>query len=95
MFKTKLIDKFHEALFCTDFNGYSSATQNAKTDYLSECKDFREWLDMLITVFSNETRLSRTTIKAEVLSDPAFIEHMKTEYEDLLELCEDDEEDEE
>ena len=95
MFNTKLVDKFYEALFCTDFNNYSSETQNAKTDNLSECKDFNEWLDMLISVFAKETRLSRTMIRTGALADTKFINSMKVEYEDLLELCDDDDDEEE
>lgn len=93
MFKTKLIDKFHEALFCTNFNGFASATQNAKTDILSECEDFDEWFEMLITVFAKETRLSRTAIRTEVFSDPEFMDSMRAEYEELKELCDDEDED--
>lgn len=95
MFKTKLIDKFYEALFCTDFNDYASATQNAKTDHLFDCKDFNEWLDMLITAFANEARLSRTVVRTEVFADSEFINSMKAEYEELKELCSDFDDDEE
>ena len=94
MFNTKLIDMFHEALFSTDFKGYASATQNAKTDNLFECKDFNEWLEMLITIFAKEAGLSRTDIRTEALADSVFIKTMKAEYEELLELCDDEDDDE-
>lgn len=93
MFNTKLIDKFYEALFCTDFKDYASATQNAKTDYLSECKDFDEWLGRLINVFAQEEDVNATDVRTAALADKKFIETMRAEYEELLELCEDDDED--
>ena len=79
MFNTKLIDKFYEALFCTDFKDYASAVQNAKTDYLSECKDFNEWLDKLINVFADEEGLNAADIRVEVFADKKFIDAMKAE----------------
>jgi len=94
MFNTKLIDKFYEALFCTDFKDYTSATQNEKTDCLSECKDFDEWLDRLINVFADEEEVNAVEVRTAALADKKFIETMKAEYEELLELC-DDEDDEE
>jgi hypothetical protein len=95
MFNTKLIDKFYEALFCTDFNDYASATQNAKTDNLFECKDFDEWLDKLINVFAVEEKVNVADVRTSTLAVKKFIDTMKAEYEELLELCadEDDEED--
>ena len=85
MFKTKLIDKFNDALF------RPSATENAKTDYLFECESFNEWFERLITVFAEEARLSRTVVHTEVFTDAEFIDSMKAEYEELKELCADDE----
>lgn len=94
MFKTKLIDKFYEALFSTDFNDYASATQNAKTDYLFDYKNFNEWFDKLVNVFAVEEEVNATDVKAAALADAEFIKMLKAEYEELLELCgdEDDEE---
>ena len=87
MFKTKLINRFYEALFCTDFNNYESATQNAKTDYLFDFKTFEEWFDKLITVFAAEEEVNAGVVKAEATADPEFIKMLKAEYEELLELC--------
>jgi hypothetical protein len=95
MFNTKLIDKFYEALFCTDFKDYASATQNEKTDCLAECKDFDEWLDRLINVFADEEEVNAADVRTAALADKKFIETMKAEYEELLELCDDEDEDEE
>lgn len=91
MFKTKLIDKFYKALFCTDFNDYASATQNAKTDYLFDYETFDAWFDKLIDVFANEKEVSAADVKAEATADAEFIKMLKAEYEELLELCADDE----
>ena len=91
MFKTKLINKFYEALFSTDFNDYETATQNAKTDNLFDCKDFNEWLVMLIKTFAREFELATELIIIDVYSDSEFIKSMKAEYEELKELCADDE----
>lgn len=93
MFNTKLIDKFYEALFSTDFHDYTSVTQNEKTDCLSECKDFDEWLERLINVFADEEEVNATDVKTIAFADQKFIETMKAEYEELLELS-DDEDDE-
>ena len=64
MYKSKILDKFYEALFCTDFYDYESATQNAKTDELAnfvtgpkeEQQDFEGWLDMLIDTYVKEQK---------------------------------------
>ena len=91
MFKTKLINQFYEALFCTDFNDYASATQNAKTDYLFDCKNFDGWFDKLVNVFAVEEEVNATDIKAEAITDAEFMKMLKAEYEELKELCADDE----
>ena len=92
MFKTKLIDKFYEALFCTDFHDYESATQNAKTDYLFDYETFEEWFDKLINVFADEEAVNAADVKAEAFADEEFIKTMRAEYEELRELCADDDE---
>ena len=91
MFKTKLIDNFYEALFSTDFKDYASATQNAKTDYLFDCKNFDEWFDKLANVFADEEKVNVTNVKAEAIADAEFIKMLKAEYEELIDLLEDDE----
>lgn len=96
MFKTKLIDAFYESLFCTNFNGCSCATQNAKTDYLFECDSFEAWLVRLVKVFSAEIGINPDDLKVAVLNDSEFVNRMEEEYEELKELCdEDDYEDDE
>ena len=39
MYNTKLLNKFYEALFSTDFNDFETETQNMKTDCLETCTD--------------------------------------------------------
>lgn len=90
MFKTKLIDKFYEALFSTDFKDYASATQNAKTDYLFDYKTFDEWFDKLVQVFANEEEVDAAAVKAEALADVEFMKMLKAEYEELLDLLADE-----
>lgn len=94
MFKTKLINKFYEALFSTDFKDYASATQNAKTDYLFDCKNFDEWFDKLVNVFAAEEGVNAAAVKAEALADAEFMKMLKAEYEELIELLKDDEDEE-
>lgn len=94
MFKTKLIDEFYKALFCTDFNDYASATQNAKTDELFDSTDFEDWLDRLIRVFAEEAEVSAAAVRADVATDSEFLKSLRAEYEELLELTADDDEDE-
>ena len=92
MFKTKLTNKFYEALFSTDFNDYASATQNAKTDYLFDYKNFDEWFDKLVNVFAVEEEVNAATVKTEALADAEFMKMIKAEYDELLDLLADDEE---
>ena len=92
MFNTKLIDKFYEALFSTDFKDYASATQNAKTDYLFDCKNLEEWFDKLVNVFADEEGIDATTVKVEALADKKFMDTLQSEYSELLDLLADDEE---
>ena len=94
MFKTKLIDNFYEALFSTDFKDYASATQNAKTDYLFDYKTFDEWFDKLTKVFADEEEVNIADVKAEALADAEFMKMLKAEYEELIELLKDDEDEE-
>ena len=94
MFNTKLINKFYEALFSTDFKDYASATQNAKTDYLFDCKNFDEWLDKLVNVFADEEDVNAADVKAEALADAEFMKMLKAEYEELLDLLVEEEDEE-
>ena len=94
MFKTKLIDKFYEVLFSTDFKGYASATQNAKTDYLFDYKTFDEWFDKLVNVFATEEEVNASDVKAEALADAEFMKTLKAEYDELLDLLAEDDDEE-
>ena len=103
MYKSNLINRFNRALFSTEYNNYDSATQNAKTDRLFEFDNFDDWFDMLITRFVEEVEEDRKysdiidpvdeeELRTEILNCPEFVVDMKSEYEDLLDLCSDDEE---
>ena len=94
MFKTKLINKFYEALFSTDFKDYASATQNAKTDYLFDCKNFDEWFDKLVNVFAAEEDVNAAAVKAAAIADVEFMKMIKAEYDELLDLLADEEDEE-
>lgn len=110
MYKSTLINRFNKALFSTDYTGYASATQNAKTDYLFDYDNFEDWFNMLISRFVEEVEedkkyaikndfdyvvdpVDEDELRKEIDNCPEFVEDMKTEYEDLLELCSDDDED--
>ena len=94
MFNTKLINKFYEALFSTDFKDYASATQNAKTDYLFDCKNFDEWFDKLVNVFADEEEVNVADVKVEAVADAEFMKMLKAEYEELIELLADEDDEE-
>ena len=111
MYKSTLIDRFYKALFSTDYAGYDSATQNAKTDYLSEYDNFEGWFDMLISRFVEEVEEDRKfaikndldvidpvdedELRKAIEACPEFVENMKSEYEELREFSSKDDEDEE
>lgn len=92
MYNTKLLNDFYTLLFYTNFKGTSSTTQNMKTDCLFEYDCFEPWLYKLIDTFVDE--VSYNVTKDEVLIDirncPKFIEDMRVEYQELLELCDED-----
>jgi hypothetical protein len=81
------------ALFCTDYRDHECPTQNAKTDELFDYDNFEDWFDNLICVFLCEDLDFEATYD-DVISalkvEPDFIEQMKLEYEDLIEICSDD-----
>lgn len=113
---SNLIDRFEHALFATNYTGYESATQNAKTDYIFNYDScFEDWFDYLITRFVEEVESDREyaiennlddvielvdedELRKEIQNCPEFVNDMRAEYEDLLEIYSDyfdDEEDEE
>ena len=106
MYESTLINRFNRALFSTDYTGYESATQNAKTDYLFDYDNFEDWFDMLISRFVEETEEDRDfaiendldvidpvdedELRKAIEARPEFVKNMRAEYEELRELCADD-----
>ena len=95
MFKTKLINKFYEALFSANFTGFATATQNAKTDYLFECDSFEAWLARLVKVYANEVGINPDIVRDAVILDTEFVKVMEDEYAELRELCDEEDWDDE
>jgi len=101
MYKQKILNKFYEELFSTDFNDYETPTQNEKTDSICMNSDisFEEWLDNLIETFCDEYGYEASYVKKAIDAEPEFEEDMKAEFEylkeEIAELDDDEEEDEE
>lgn len=91
IYPTDLLNRFHLELFSTDFRNYDSPTQNSKTDYLFDYDNFDDWFEKLISVFVDDTMCNETQLRADLKNYPEFIDGMRTEYDDLIELCSDDE----
>ena len=91
IYPTDLLNRFYLELFSTDFRNYDSPTQNSKTDYLFDCDNFDSWVEKLISVFVDDTGCDKVQLCIDINNCPKFIEDMRTEYFDLLELCSDDE----
>jgi len=88
MYKNKLLNKFYEALFSTDFHGYATSTQNEKTDLLIIDPDisFEEWYNTLIETFCNEFNEDLKTVKNAVIRDIDFINDLEIEFNYLTSL---------
>ena len=91
MFKSKLLNKFNQALFSSGTIGFESATENAKTDYLFDFDNFEDWFNMLIDSFVEEYEVDKDMLIKDISECPEFVDSMRDEYEELLELCSDDE----
>ena len=78
MYKQKVLDKFYEELFSTDFNDYETPTQNAKTDVLCDNIDisFEDWLDELIETFCRDNDYEESDVKKAVEKDSEFREDL-------------------
>jgi hypothetical protein len=86
IYPTELLNNFYLELFSTDFRDYDSPTQNSKTDYLFDYDDFDEWFEMLVESFVDDTDCDEEQLRIEIQNCPKFVEDMKFEYEQLLEL---------
>ena len=86
MYNTKLLNKFYEALFSTDFNDFETATQNMKTDCLETCTDFDSWLNKLVDTFVEEYDVDKNQLVQDMKNDSNFIEDLRFEYDDLVDM---------
>ena len=86
IYPTELLNNFYLELFSTNFRDYDSPTQNAKTDYLFDCEDFDEWFEMLIDSFVDHTDCDEEQLRVEIQNCPKFVEDMRFEYNELLEI---------
>lgn len=86
MYNTKLLNKFYEALFSTDFNDFETATQNMKTDCLETCTDFSSWTDKLVDTFVKEYDVDKNQLVQDMKNDSNFMEDLRFEYDDLVDM---------
>ena len=84
LYKTKLLNKFGEALFSTDFNDYETETQNMKTDCLNEVKNYESWIDKLVDTFVKEFGEDKDQLLKDLREDPTFLDDLRDEYENLV-----------
>lgn len=94
IYSTDLLNRFYLELFSTDFRDYDSSTQNSKTDDLFDYDNFDDWFDNLISVFVDDTDCDENELRTDLKNCPKFIEDMKSEYNELLEFCSDEDDDE-
>ena len=86
MYNTKLLNKFYEALFSTDFNDFETATQNMKTDCLETCTDFDSWTTKLVDTFVEEYDVDKNQLVQDMKNDSNFMEDLRFEYDDLVDM---------
>ena len=89
-YDSNVLNVFYGELFSTDFRNYDSPTQNSKTDSLYEFETFEEWLDYLIECFVADVGMSKDLVLSEMSTHPEFVSDMRSEYEDLKELCDEE-----
>jgi hypothetical protein len=90
IYPTELLNSFNLELFSTDYRDYDSVTQNAKTDYLFECDNFDDWFTHLIETFVEDTGSNETQLMFDIQNCPDFVKNMKSEYDELKELYDED-----
>ena len=90
IYPTPLLNQFYLELFSTDFRDYDSPTQNCKTDYIFDYDNFEDWFENVIDTFIRDTDCDETQLRVDLKNHPEFIEDMKSEYNELLELCSDE-----
>lgn len=94
IYPTDLLNQFYLELFSTDFRDYDSPTQNSKTDYLFDYDNFDDWFENVISVFVTDTLCNETQLRTDLKNCPKFVDDMKSEYQELLEICSDYEDEE-
>ena len=72
--------------FLPDFNDFETETQNMKTDCLETCTDFDSWLNKLVETFAEEYDVDKDQVMKEVKSDSNFLEDLRFEYDDLVDM---------
>ena len=101
MYKTGIINNFYRELFSTEYAGTASATQNMKTDSLleqdfdSSDESFEKWLNGLVDCYANDCDINKTALLKAIANCPEFKRDMREEFDQLLEDCEDEEDDDE
>ena len=92
-YKQKILDDFNADLFATAYKDYPSVVQNAKTDILCEDSNisFDDWFDQLIDIYCRSNSVDAEELKKAIEAEPQFREDMKSEFDDLKETIEEDE----
>jgi hypothetical protein len=88
-YESDILNEFCTELFSTEYRDYESSVQNSKTDFIFDYENFEEWFDNLIDSFVEDTELdiTREDVENELKKCSQFIEDMKSEYEELKEMC--------
>lgn len=92
-YKQKILDDFNADLFATAYKDNPSVVQNAKTDILCEDSSisFDDWFDQLVDIYCNSNSVDAKELKKAIEAEPKFKEDMKSEFNDLKEVVEEDE----
>lgn len=89
-YKSDLVNSFYKELFRSYFDDHESIAQNAKTDYFDDFDSFEEWFDLLISIYTEEYKCDERQLRIDIKNCPEFVNDMKSEYEELKELCDDE-----
>ena len=90
-YDSNILNNFYLELFSSDFRDRDSATENAKTDCLLKTNNFNDWFKHLIVTFVDTTKsITLIDVIAEINKYPEFVSDMRAEYEELKELCDDE-----
>ena len=101
MYNSGIINNFYRELFSTEYSDSASATQNMKTDSLLEQdfdgsdESFEKWLNGLVDCYADDCDINKTALLKAIANCPEFKRDMREEFDQLLEDCEDEEDDDE